>query len=608
MATENLQRTITLDIRGANEEARTMPAVISSEYPVDRGDYQEILSHARDAVDLSRAPLPLIESHNAQSVNIGLVQELRIDGDKLRGLVRLGKSTRAAELWADIKAGIVSGLSIGYRVSEWLDEGARVTATRWQPFEVSLVSIPADPTAGLNRSHEGYTMTTEHQTPRTVALTESERQRRLDIDDLFLALSSGPSAPHIGLDKLARVRASAILDGLTPDQARQSFRTALSSGEQESIIGVHHRDAGPVGNMEHGELSGALADALLIRAGYKIDKPHPAARDFTGFPLIEMVRTVMQQQDASVRSLNRVQLFDRARVFGVGTSALPYLLGDVINKAVKIGMDQAPVTFREWVRTSEATDYKTLRRIGLGRTGNLEHVPENASYNHVALADEQETFAISKYGKILSLTREAILNDDLGELASVPRAFTDAANAKLSDLVYTALETSTMADGYALCHANHDNVATAPGALSATVLNDLIALMRMQTNTSGDYINAVPRFLIVPPGMEGIARILLSATSMSLDAGGSTSQVIGANAAPSLYSDLRLVVEPRLTSTAYYLIAGNVPPVELATIGANGVSVESENGFTIDGISWKIRLEAAAAPIEYRGAAKNTTS
>lgn len=145
-------RILEIDATRADLSERTAPCVVSTEYPVERNGYVEILSHAPNAVDLARSPLPLIESHDTGKLNIGVVEGLRVLGKKLRGTIRMGSSRRALEVWADIEAGIVSNLSIGYDWIDYDESGGEVTVTRWRPAEVSLVGVPADPNAGLYRS------------------------------------------------------------------------------------------------------------------------------------------------------------------------------------------------------------------------------------------------------------------------------------------------------------------------------------------------------------------------------------------------------------------------------------------------------------------------
>lgn len=149
-----LTRTASLLAADANAADLSVPVVISTETPVDRGSYLEILSHADGDVDLSRAPLPLIEGHDSSQLNIGTVEELRLDNGKLRGIARFARSIpRALEVYQAIVDGIVRHVSVGYRLTdEGRAEGPYTLRFRWSPHEVSAVAVPADPRAGFFRS------------------------------------------------------------------------------------------------------------------------------------------------------------------------------------------------------------------------------------------------------------------------------------------------------------------------------------------------------------------------------------------------------------------------------------------------------------------------
>jgi HK97 family phage major capsid protein/HK97 family phage prohead protease len=147
------KRQFKLEIESRDKDSMTIKGTLSTETPVSRGSYQEILLHEPDAIDLSRGDLPLLEAHDASKINIGVVENLKIVGNKLKGVLRFGKSARAKELWQDVQAKIIRGLSIGYEVIE--SEKAtkdNVVVTRWRPLEVSLVPIPADVGAVIGRS------------------------------------------------------------------------------------------------------------------------------------------------------------------------------------------------------------------------------------------------------------------------------------------------------------------------------------------------------------------------------------------------------------------------------------------------------------------------
>ncbi len=132
---------------------RVVEASLSSDSPVDRDGYSEILDHAADSVDLERARdgLPLLLHHNPESV-VGVVEGIKVIGNKLRGLLRFGKGRLANEVWEDVKGGILRNVSIGYSILATEPAGETVRVKRWKPLEASLVSIPADASVGIGRS------------------------------------------------------------------------------------------------------------------------------------------------------------------------------------------------------------------------------------------------------------------------------------------------------------------------------------------------------------------------------------------------------------------------------------------------------------------------
>lgn len=130
-----------------------IPVVVSSDAVVEVGGEPEILVHAADAIDLQRAPLPIIATHRNGQVNVGIVDELRIVGGQLRGTARFGERSEAAEYKRDVLNRIIRSVSVGYaRIrSKYRADGVLVTS-RWMPTHTALVAEPADVNAGFFRS------------------------------------------------------------------------------------------------------------------------------------------------------------------------------------------------------------------------------------------------------------------------------------------------------------------------------------------------------------------------------------------------------------------------------------------------------------------------
>jgi HK97 family phage major capsid protein len=139
----------------AQDEDRTLEFSFSSELPVSRWFGEEVLSHAPESVDLSRLNdgAPVLFNHDPDRV-VGVVERAWVDGEKRRGMarVRFSRNEFAQQIVGDITDGILRNVSVGYSIGEAENRGdSTVVATSWSPHEVSVVSIPADPTVGIGR-------------------------------------------------------------------------------------------------------------------------------------------------------------------------------------------------------------------------------------------------------------------------------------------------------------------------------------------------------------------------------------------------------------------------------------------------------------------------
>lgn len=167
----------TLTFGRAEKGTRSVPVVISTDEPLDRGNYVEVLGHAPGDIDLSRAPLPLVECHDTSRLNIGVVENLTASNGKLRGVARFGTSQRGEEVFQDVLNGVVRSVSVGYMLT---DEGTKDNSGalrfKWMPFEVSCVPAPADTNAGFFRNfQENFEMENNQSNQAAETMTRSQR-------------------------------------------------------------------------------------------------------------------------------------------------------------------------------------------------------------------------------------------------------------------------------------------------------------------------------------------------------------------------------------------------------------------------------------------------
>ena len=175
------------------QEDRTMEFSFSSEYPVERSFGLEVLSHDENAADFGRLNdgAPLLFNHDMDRP-IGVVERAYIDGDKKKGVsrVRFSRNAFAQEILADVKDGIMRNISVGYRIKEMEERNNEFVATSWEPYEISVVSVPADPQIGVGRSLLPDPIIAEgsaEQAPpaaRVAPLTQTSNEKMSEAPDL----------------------------------------------------------------------------------------------------------------------------------------------------------------------------------------------------------------------------------------------------------------------------------------------------------------------------------------------------------------------------------------------------------------------------------------
>ncbi|MGD9470620.1 MAG: phage major capsid protein [Novosphingobium sp.] len=202
---DTMTRDITFEVRAGsvNEEARTVELSFSSEEPYARWWGTEILDHKDASVRLGRLNngAALLMDHNTRD-QVGVVERAWVKGRKGHALVRFGKSARAEEIWQDVRDGIRKLVSVGYRILELIlekekDGEATYRATDWEPYEISIVAVPADTTVGVGRDGEpaGFD-------PRTLIHEEED-------EDMNMTRNAGGAAAAPAVAPAAAVAAPA---------------------------------------------------------------------------------------------------------------------------------------------------------------------------------------------------------------------------------------------------------------------------------------------------------------------------------------------------------------------------------------------------------------
>jgi hypothetical protein len=601
--------------------------------------FDEELSMDPGSVRLDRlnAGGPLLKVHDTRTLDavIGSVVPGTARIDQGRGIARVRFSQRAdvEPIWADIRAGHLRAVSIGYQVHRFeVSRPANAPelwrAVDWTPFEISAVPVGADPAAGFRA--------VENLTPCVVDRDDVSSNERTPMDETITTPAPAPiaappeavtraPAPDADTKTLIaeaqsaeRERVATILDltgrlgleraladdlvarGVELDEARRVIldKVAARSEETRSFAQV----ATPLGGRdERLTRREAVTNALLHRYSpslFSLDEP---ARSYRGMTLLELSREFLTSAGVNVRGMSRDEIATRALH---STSDFPEILAAVTNKTLRQAYEAYPQTFRPFCRQVQASDFRDIARVQLGEAPQLQKVSESGEFKRGTIGEARERYRVETYGRVVGITRQTIINDDLDAFTRLPAMYGTAIATLESDIVWAIVVSNpTMGDGTALFHATHRNLAATGAMLSTASIGDARAAMAKQTGIDKKTVlNIRPSFLLVPVALELAAEQLLAQNIVPAKM---------ADVVPQSIRSLAVIAEPRLDSAsvnAWFLAASpaQIDTIEYAYLeGQQGAYIETRNGFDVDGVEIKCRLDFGAKAIDWRGLYRN---
>lgn len=596
-----------------NEASRQVELSLSSEEPYKRWFGTEILSHDPDAIDLTRLQDGGVVLFNHDRNNVlGKVLSVELDEQerKLRATVEFDDDDDADKIFKKVQSGTLKGVSVGYAVGVWeeveageVSTNGRFTgpcdvATRWTPYEISIASVPADPTVGVGRSYEP-----EETGGNDVKYTEdgaekkaAPNQKRTEPQAMDMreagALAERQRVQEIsGMCRQFGVDAGKfIADGTSVDAARAAIMAKVASERQAQTVTVQAD--------EMDKFRAAAADGLALRAGVHVEKPADGASEFRGMSLSRLASETLELEGKNVRHMDDMLIMREALT---GTGAFPGILSNVANKSMAQAYQMAPTTFQDWTAKGSNKDFKVATRYRLSEAPSLEKINENGEFKHATLKEDYATTQVQSYGATFSITMQALVNDDLGALSRQPTEFGIAARRDINERVYKLLRDNATFQGAPLFDAKkHGNLQAA--TLDVAGLGALKAAMARQKNIAGKQsLNIQPAYLLVPPELEvQAAQLINSVVDPSKN-----------NAAINPFANkLSVIADPELTDTkAFYMVAapGYAPTIEVTYLnGQEAPVIESAIQFDTLGIKWRIYQHVGVNIVDYRGIQKGT--
>ena len=548
-------------------------------------------------------------NHDSQRLPVGAVEKAWLDGNKGRALVRFDDDAESDAVFQKVQKGIMRGVSVGYFVHEWQitepTDGrlARETATKWEPLEISIVSVPADSSVGVGRSFD--TKISEGGTQMAKEVEKVVEQVVEEKPDLGAVMDEGSRAERERVREIMEVcrrhsmdAAPHIDSGASIDEVRASILDTLAKKQEQTKV-----SAATVEVDERDKFRAGLIEGMAQRAGLKTDSSE--RNDFAGLTFSMIADRCLERAGDHNRG-NPLTWIGRA----MSTSDFPYVCGAIANKAVQEGWNDTPETWTQWCGEGSVPDFKLQTLVGLGAFGVLPALTEGEEYKFTTRDEAAETVKIGTFGQMFALTRQTIINDDLSLFADTMRELGAAAKRTVAELPYKVLaDNPVMGDGETLFHAKHGNLGTS-AVVGIDSLNEGELKMSQQKDIGKKkFLGITPKFLIAPMSKKGHIRQFLLTELIGEVAETSGTTTI---ARPNMYNPwfqgagLVPIYDHNLDGNAWFLAADKGKTVKVFFL--NGVKtpyLENRDGWTVDGTEWKVRIDAAAAPVDWRGLFKN---
>jgi hypothetical protein len=562
-------------------ERNTIRVIFSTGAEVRRrdiaGEFLERLALSPENVNLEYfRGAPVLNNHDRFSgveAVLGIVDDARVDGVRGEATVKFGTRQEIQGIIADIRAGIIRNVSVGYTVESWREtreNGNRVKiAERWTPRELSFVPLGADPGAQV-RSNGG-----DMQTTTDGGLLEQARSIAV-----ALALPESAAAEAVAQHNSLDAVRTALIKRVADAQPLIDARTPTVTVTRDHADGLIER----------------MADGLAARV-IPNHKPE-AGRQYAYHRLADFARDILRERGLSTLG-SPAELLARAMHT---TSDFAVLLQETFNKAL-FPLRTAPSPITQILRRTTMADFRKRHILEVSDGPALEEIGEGGEVRFGTIEGrELASYRLASYAKGFAISFQTLVNDDIGALADISEKIARGARQWFTSfLVDTIIANPTLADNKAVFHTDHGNLASTGAAPSDTTIAAARLAIRKQTDLSGNPIGASPRFILISAALETTVDKLLA-----------TLYPTSSTQAETAARGLTPLIEPRLDAknqaAAWYLFCSpdDAPVFEYAELqGYEGPRVESRPGWNTLGTEFRVVWHLGAGAIDYRGAFKN---
>jgi ATP-dependent protease ClpP protease subunit len=429
------------------------------------------------------------------------------------------------------------------------------------------------------------------------AATQDEAKRRDGIEGVFAKFAHLAGMPEL-------MAACKTDTQCTVEAAKLKIVDAMSAGAFP-VAGGHVVTL----EDETDKQRGAVVASLLVRAGVERDakvRATMSSNPYRGATLLDLAKASLDRAGVNTRGRSKMEIV--AMAFTQGTSDFPVLLENTMHKALLAGYAVAANTWKRFCATGSVSDFRAHSRYLLGSFGNLDALSELGEFKNKTIPDgAKASITAGTKGNLINLSRQAVINDDLGAFVGLASMLGQAAARTVESNVYATLALNsglgpTLGDGKTLFHADHANIGSAAAISMAAIDADRVVMASQKDVSGNDYLDLMPDVLLVPISLGGTARTINDAQYDPDTA----NKLQKPNSVRGLFRDI--VDSPRLSGTRRYLFANPsiAPVIEVAFLdGMEEPYLEAQNGWNVDGVQQKVRLDFGIGGVGYQGAVTN---
>ena len=573
------------------------------------------IAMAGDTITMAENAMLMI--HAPWGISYGNSAELRDQADildKYAAAMATSYAAKSGKSIDEVMALLTDGKDHYFTAAEALAEGfcdqvgaaVEVAAALASSFDLSRFNHPAALAAAKAKESSMTQVVPPAASPAAAPAAQAPFARTKDMNAQVMSMFK----PFIEREGVSALQTEILADpAVTVEQA---------SAKILAHLGKDATPANPQGSFAHVETledetdkrRSATVQALLARAGVRGAKGEPirvdASNPFRGAKLLDLARASLERAGIKTAGMSQMEIV--AAGFTQSASDFPILLENTMHKALQAAYAVQALTWQRFCNTGSVSDFRASNRYRVGSLSNLDAVTELGEFKNKTIPDgEKSSITAATKGNIINLSRQSVINDDLGAFVSLSSSLGRAAARTIETDVYALLALNgglgpTMSDTYTLFHANHNNISTAGAISMAAIDADRVALASQKDVGGNDYLSLMADVLLVPLSLGGTARGIIGA-EYDPD---TTGKLQKPNIVRNLVRDV--VDTPRLAGTRRYLFANpsEAPVLEVAFLdGVQDPYLELQDGFDVDGARYKVRLDFGVAAIDYRGAVTN---